>query len=265
VAQTIANDTLLATGANTPVAEARYSLNGRKKPLRAWDGFDAYLFDIDGTLLRSRDRVHYSSFAESLFAVTGLQGTLDGIALHGNTDTAILQEVLRRQNIPASEAAALIPRILDAMRQIVFAKKHTIVVYPMPGVFATLEHLRLQHRLLGLGTGNLESIGWLKTEICGLRDYFTFGAFSDLFAQRAALIANGAEQARSLAGTQARICVVGDTPMDIAAAHTNSLPVIAVATGAFTLEQLSPYTPDFAVSTLQGLTPESSPTILAEP
>ena len=23
-----------------------------------WDGQDAYLFDIDGTLLRSRDRIH---------------------------------------------------------------------------------------------------------------------------------------------------------------------------------------------------------------
>ena len=29
------------------------------EPDFAWDGQDAYLFDIDGTLLRSRDRVHY--------------------------------------------------------------------------------------------------------------------------------------------------------------------------------------------------------------
>ena len=33
------------------------------QPGFAWDVQDAYLFDIDGTLLRSRDRVHVDSFA----------------------------------------------------------------------------------------------------------------------------------------------------------------------------------------------------------
>ena len=33
------------------------------EPGFAWDGQDAYLFDIDGTLLRSRDRVHFDSVA----------------------------------------------------------------------------------------------------------------------------------------------------------------------------------------------------------
>jgi len=36
------------------------------EPDFAWDGQDAYLFDIDGTLLRSRDRVHMDSFAASV-------------------------------------------------------------------------------------------------------------------------------------------------------------------------------------------------------
>jgi phosphoglycolate phosphatase-like HAD superfamily hydrolase len=252
VAQTIVNDILPAAGSD-PSAAVAIDFKSMKTRLPAWDDFDAYLFDIDGTLLRSRDRTHYSSFAESLWTITGLQGSLDGIPLHGNTDTAILQEVLRRHAIAAADAETLTPQILDAMRRIVLARKHSIVVYPMPGVFATLEHLRRRDRLLGLGTGNLESIGWLKTEICGLRDYFTFGAFSDHFHVRSELIANGAEQARALAGAQARICVVGDTPADIAAAQANSLPVIAVATGMYSLEELGQHAPEFAVSTLREL------------
>ena len=39
--------------------EARVAI----EPGFAWDGQDAYLFDIDGTLLRSRDRVHFDSVA----------------------------------------------------------------------------------------------------------------------------------------------------------------------------------------------------------
>ena len=57
-----------------------------------WDEQDAYLFDIDGTLLRSRDRIHVDSFASSVQRVTGFEVTLAGIVLHGSTDTAILRE-----------------------------------------------------------------------------------------------------------------------------------------------------------------------------
>ena len=69
------------------------------EPDFAWDGQDAYLFDIDGTLLRSRDRVHFDSFAASVQRVTGFEITLGGILLHGNTDTAILREACRQAGI----------------------------------------------------------------------------------------------------------------------------------------------------------------------
>ncbi|KAA6464953.1 hypothetical protein DYQ86_03080 [Acidobacteria bacterium AB60] len=50
-------------------------------PAFVWDAQDAYLFDIDGTLLRSRDRIHVDSFVESVRRVTGFEVTLTGIAL----------------------------------------------------------------------------------------------------------------------------------------------------------------------------------------
>ncbi len=40
-----------------------------------WDAQDAYLFDIDGTLLRSRDRVHVESLTSSVQRVTGFEVT----------------------------------------------------------------------------------------------------------------------------------------------------------------------------------------------
>ncbi len=226
------------------------SASARTAPLPAWDGYDAYLFDIDGTLLRCQDRIHFASFAEAFQAITGERSTLDGIMLHGNTDTAILQQMLRRHAIAPSDARLLIPQILDAMQRIVYARKHALVVQPTPGVFATLEHLQRNGKLLGIGTGNVESIGWLKLEVCGQRDYFQFGAFCDTQSQRAAILAHGAAQARALAGAQARICVVGDTPADIAAAHANSLPVLAVATGVYTPEQLQQHGPEYLTASL---------------
>ena len=36
-----------------------------------WMGADAYLFDIDGTLMRSRDRVHFNALNYAMLGRTG--------------------------------------------------------------------------------------------------------------------------------------------------------------------------------------------------
>src|SRR5579875_452703 len=38
---------------------------------RAWDEFDAYLFDVDGTLMNCTDAVHYFAFNDAISAVAG--------------------------------------------------------------------------------------------------------------------------------------------------------------------------------------------------
>jgi len=67
-----------------------------------WDAQDAYLFDVDGTILRSRDRIHFNSFADSVREATGLEITLDGVVLHGGTDTAILREAFMLAGIESA-------------------------------------------------------------------------------------------------------------------------------------------------------------------
>jgi phosphoglycolate phosphatase-like HAD superfamily hydrolase len=123
----------------------------------------------------------------------------------------------------------------------------------MPGVEDTLRHLAGRGALLGLATGNLEMIGWIKVERAGLREWFRFGGFSDKFAVRSELIAHAASKARELAGAEAHICVVGDTPRDIAAAHANSLPVIAVATGRYSFDELLADKPEVCATSLADL------------
>jgi phosphoglycolate phosphatase-like HAD superfamily hydrolase len=56
-----------------------------------------------------------------------------------------------------------------------------------------------------------------------------------------------------MAGAEARVCVVGDTPRDIEAAHANSLPVIAVATGNYSFDELLAYKPEACASSLANL------------
>ena len=218
-----------------------------------WDGQDAYLFDIDGTLLRSRDRIHFNSFAASVQRVTGFEVTLAGIVLHGNTDTAILREACKQAGIPPEELEERTEAILEAMRTAVAERRHEMDLVRMPGVEETLRHLARKGALLGVATGNLEMIGWIKIEQAGLREWFRFGGFSDHFPIRSELIGQAAGKARELAGGGARICVVGDTPRDIEAARANFLSVIAVATGNYSFEELLEHQPEVCASSLADL------------
>lgn len=219
----------------------------------AWDAEPAYLFDIDGTLLRSQDRIHYTSFFSSVKSVMGRELELDQVVLHGNTDPGILRDAFRVAQLEDSEWHPQLEDILDAMRGDVLAQRDAMQVRVMPGVEATLRHLQVKGAALGVATGNLESIGWLKIELAGLRDWFTFGGFSDRFIVRAEMIACAAELARAIAGPDASVCVVGDTPFDISAARANELPVIAVSTGRYSFDELMICNPDVCATTLEAL------------
>jgi phosphoglycolate phosphatase len=223
------------------------------EPGFAWDGQDAYLFDIDGTLLRSRDRVHFDSFAASVQRVTGFEITLAGILLHGSTDTAILREACNQAGVPAEVLEARIEAILEAMRHAVADRRNELDLVRMPGIEETLRYLAQRGALLGVATGNLEMIGWIKIEQAGLREWFRFGGFSDHFPIRSELIGQAAQKARDLAGSGASICVVGDTPRDIQAARANFLSVIAVATGKYSFDELLEHQPEVCASSLADL------------
>src|SRR5579859_217855 len=89
----------------------------------AWDAQDAYLFDIDGTILRSRDRIHFNSFASSVHEATGFEISLTGVVLHGGTDTAILREAFALAGIPAEAWEPQTEAILDAMRRTIAERR----------------------------------------------------------------------------------------------------------------------------------------------
>ena len=225
--------------------------------IEGWDEFDAYLFDIDGTLLRDPARVHFLAFGQCLREIMGREIPLDGIPIHGSTDPAILRDAFRAAGVPEDDWMGLEPQMLTRLSEIVRAQRSRLAVKVLPGVIGALEHLRRRGAALGVATGNLEPIGWLKLEVAGLRDYFSFGGFSDSYPLRTDMIANAVAVARAQAGSSARACVVGDTPSDIAAARANDLPTIAVATGTFSIDELAACDPLFCVSTLEALLPTS--------
>ncbi len=219
-----------------------------------WDEQRAYLFDIDGTLLRHRDRVHFDVFFESVQSVMGRELLLDGVTLAGNTDPGILRDAFRLACVEESVWRPHREAVLSNMCSSFRARRGELLPVIMPGVEETLRHLQRKGALLGVATGNLEEIGWIKIENAGLREWFSFGGFSNRFEARADMIAHAAQQARAiLEDRNGTVCVIGDTPFDIDAARANGLPTIAVATGRYDFDQLKEHQPEVCTTTLDAL------------
>ena len=220
---------------------------------RRWDTFDAYLFDVDGTLVNCADAVHYFAFSEALKILSGRDLNIEGVSAHGNTDLGIIRDALALADVPESAWRPSLRSACRSMCAYVQRNRHLIRASALPGVIELLQHLRSRQAFLGVATGNLEAIGRIKLESAGLLSYFDFRAFSDGLEYRADVYSRAVNQARLLAGSDAVICAVGDTPADILAARRHNISVIAVATGIYSHDQLSSEQPDLLLSSLTSL------------
>jgi phosphoglycolate phosphatase len=209
---------------------------------------DAYLFDIDGTLLNVRDGTHYFAFHNAVRDIFGVDSHIDGVPVHGNTDIGILRAVLRRAGLSDAQFESRLPLAIEHMCRDVDGKAAAIRPELCPSIRELLEALKSAGKVLGVVSGNLERIGWLKLKKAGIRDFFSFGCFSDRAEFRSDIFRNGVQEVRSRIGDMASICIVGDTPSDIFAAKENFLPIIAVATGIFKIDELAKLSPDACLS-----------------
>lgn len=203
-----------------------------------WKEAEAYLFDIDGTLLLSRDRIHRYALHRAMLEVYGLETTIDGIAYHGKTDPGILRAALERGGIASEVIDRGMTVALEVMRRDAAEKASLFNPNVLPGVPEVLEVLRSGGKLLGVSSGNLESIGWLKLKAAGLRDFFEFGCFADDCELREHVFREATDEVRRRLGPKATVCFVGDTPDDVRAARSVGAQVIAVGTGIFKVEDL---------------------------
>jgi len=218
-----------------------------------WMDFDAYLFDIDGTLLVTRDLVHYNALNRAIRDVYRVEATIDGIAYHGKTDLGILRAVLERAGVSADIFEAKLPEALSIVCREVSANANDIMADICSSIPQVLAKLQAEGKLLGVASGNLESVGWHKLEAGGLRQFFSFGFFSDHCEARVNIFRRGVEYARSKLGADATICFIGDTPEDIKAARVAGAQVVAVSTGTFSSAELLCHDPDVCLSSFRDL------------
>ena len=210
------------------------------------------LFDIDGTLLRSRG-VGLRAMKAALESLhpprfDGDAHDLDAIDTAGRLDPLIWRELLEQRGLEPTDAGheAFRETYGRLMTEMIEAEQPVIC---LPGaddaVAWTRDHPTLVPALL---TGNYPETGRLKVAGAGIDpDHFAFGVWGFEAATRRGLPPIALERAtrfldRPVAPHEA--VIIGDTPADIDCARAAGCRVIAVATGRFDEASLAEHSPD---------------------
>ena len=187
----------------------------------------------------------------------GISDDLRGIEIAGQTDTGIVHQILRKQNIPVDDktTAAFLDLYVECLARELPQRKGTI----LPGVEELLGRLQARSQnVLGLLTGNVKRGAKLKLSHYGIWDFFEFGAFADDHHDRNELgpfAQQRAQEKHAIDFPAAEIDVIGDTPYDIACGKAIGARTIAVTTGNFTRAQLAEYQPDRIVDDFSQVAP----------
>jgi phosphoglycolate phosphatase-like HAD superfamily hydrolase len=123
----------------------------------------------------------------------------------------------------------------------------------LAGVDRTLLRLGEAGAMIGLVSGALEGAARTKLIPADLNRYFVFGAYGTDSADRGELTSIAIEKACRLQPevTPAEVYVVGDTPLDIAAAEAAGAVSVGVASGAYSAGQLSAAGADHVMGSLE--------------
>lgn len=210
------------------------------------------LFDVDGTLVTTggagrralvRALAQWDASGGASFSFAGL------------TDRLIIRRSLVQAGLDVSEA--LIDRVIVAYLD-VLADEVAATPAPdyrlLPGMLEALDALAsAEHVAVGLGTGNVERGARIKLGRVGVAERFTFGGFGCDAEDRAELLRIGAERGAAqlgLARSACRVVVIGDTPLDIKAAHAIGAEAFALAAGGTSLEELAAHQPEHLYASL---------------
>ncbi len=194
------------------------------------------LFDIDGTLLRRMPPAHRQAICDAMAAIYGTQLAPEDLgSTAGMTDSAIAWRVLRAAGANDAVIASGMPAFFAAAAEAYL--RHVpddLRPYYTPHAAETLAWLAECGGALGLVTGNIARIAWIKLRAARLDEYFGCGAFGDESVERDGLPALALARARERFDhdfAPERVYVVGDTPADVACGLACGRRTIAVATG----------------------------------
>jgi phosphoglycolate phosphatase len=213
----------------------------------------AVLFDIDGTLLVTggAGAVAWQRAFEELH---GVEANIDEHTEAGMTDPEIaaivFHEVIGREGAPEERAKAIGCYLKHLPDTVAESSGYRV----MPGIEKLLDRLIDDGVLLGLVTGNIEAAAHIKLARAHLNRFFSFGGYGSDSPDRTEVTKAALQRAELVSGgtlIDGACIAVGDTPRDVKAGHGAGIKVVGVATGKYSVDELSEAGADWALATVE--------------
>ena len=201
------------------------------------------LWDIDGTLMRIK-RPNSTSPHKNVLRKRGHAFDPNVVGLSGRTDFEVFQELTKGELDRNMLSKAFNELDEESLRL------DEISTFDLcPGVQVVLKTLTSMGWAHGILTGNTGGRLAAKLKKARIEDSFSQNLlFGCEFGDSRELIALRAREFLNMQKFSA--VVVGDTPSDISAARLSGFPVICVATGNFSVSELSNHKPDLLLRDL---------------
>jgi phosphoglycolate phosphatase-like HAD superfamily hydrolase len=216
-------------------------------------GARAVLFDIDGTLISSGG-AGAVAWREAFQELYGEPADIGRFTDAGMTDPEVgrltFAAVVGHEPSPHELARVLLARQRHLPRAVAESEGYKV----LPGVRERLDQLHEDGCLLGLTTGGTEAAAHIKLARGELNHYFSFGGYGSDSPDRTELTRRALERASTVLGHHVdprTVPVVGDTPLDIEAAHGAGALGIGVATGHYSVDELRAAGADRVLRTLE--------------
>lgn len=212
-----------------------------------------FLFDLDGTLV-STGGAGLKALDRTFDDIYGIKNVMSTVAPHGKTDPAIFREIfkvhLKRDML--KDDLTLVGHAY--LRYLAVELRYTKTYKILPGVQNFLDLLMTRGDILiGLGTGNLEQGARLKLVRSNLNPYFPFGGFGSDAEWRVDVLKMGHRRAEERCHAKIKpeaVFVIGDTKLDVEAAHLAGFRSVAVSHGSSDREELAAAGPEFILDDL---------------
>ncbi len=204
------------------------------------------LWDIDGTLIENQ----HSSSKKHALAVNKIMGVnvQELRNTSGMTDLQIITEITSFNSLHAKPSQLQL--MLETLEELTNAEHKSMPAKANLNVENILKETLLKRWQNGILTGNTEKRARLKISSANLTKYFNYeySFFGNMFLDREKLVEHSIKHL-SLKNIK-RTAIVGDTPLDIISAKKQNVPVIAIATGNFTYNDLIEFGPDSIIKNL---------------
>ncbi len=207
------------------------------------------LFDIDGTLLTVKRTFNRPLIRRTLDNLGINYPNMEKEGFSGRTDHDILSSFLVNHDFDESLYQQLKKEYLERT-ETEMTSEHVIRHGYVDEVLNFFSRINCH---IGLLTGNYPSAAKAKLKVADIHFDFEFGAFGEFDKDRNRLPLIALEEVNRRFGYEvdpSRFLIIGDTPRDVECAKFAGMKCIAVTTGRFTEEDLSPLNPDLIIQNL---------------